>query len=96
MLADVTAANSDMKKITTSAERMTALIDISLTAFKNAESAMERKSKLSGNALKWLNAFSVYITRKQVEEVRKVLSKSPAYATLVAETEEKRAAAGGN
>jgi len=95
-LADVTAANSDMKKITTSAERMTALIDISLTAFKNAESDMERKSKLSGNALKWLNAFSVYITRKQVEEVRKVLSKSPAYATLVAETEEKRAAAGGN
>ena len=79
--------------MTTSAERMTALIDISMTAFKNAESDLKRKSNLSTNALKWLNAFTVYITRKQVEEVRKVLENSPSYAALVVETEEKAAAA---
>jgi len=92
LLADVTKANKEMKTMTTSAERMTALIDISMAAFKNAESDLKRKKNLSSNAQKWVNAFTVYITRKQVEEVRKVLANSPAYAQLLVETEEKKAA----
>ena len=72
---------------------MTALIDISMNAFKNVQTDRDRKKNLSANALKWINAFTVYITRKQVEEVRKVLENSPAYQALLVETEEKKAAA---
>ena len=93
LLADLNNDQKTAKKLTTNAERMTKLLDISLTAFKNAEGDRKRKANMSVEKRRWLNIFTTWIVRQQVVQVKEKLKGSPAYQTLLQETEEKRAAA---
>ena len=83
----------ELKKMRTSAEKMSKIIAISINAFGNAETDRLRRKSMSVEQARWSTLFTLWIVRKQVEEVRKRLETSPAYQDLVAETEEKRLAA---
>jgi hypothetical protein len=93
LLADLSADQKHAKKLTTNAERMTKLLDMSLNAFKNAEGERKRKATMSLEKRRWLSIFTTWIVRQQVVQVKELLKNSPAYLSLLQETEEKKAAA---
>ena len=93
LLADLNKDQKHAKKLTTNAERMTKLLDMSLTAFKNAEGERKRKATMSVEKRRWLSIFTTWIVRQQVLKVKELLKDSPAYLSLMQETEEKKAAA---
>ncbi len=92
LLSEVTETNKGMKSMRTNAERMTQLLDLSMMAFKNAESDRERKRTMGKHKRRWMTSFTTWIVRQQVAAVREVLKESPAYQELVKEQEEKKAA----
>ena len=93
LLSEVNAHNGEMKKMNTNAERMTQLLDISMMAFKNAEKEKQRKKTMSKQKQQWMNSFTTWIVGKQVAQVRLALDKSAAYADLLQQQAERKAAA---
>mmetsp|Transcript_16198 Transcript_16198/g.32308 ORF Transcript_16198/g.32308 Transcript_16198/m.32308 type:complete len:501 (-) Transcript_16198:63-1565(-) len=83
---------AELKKMRTSAEKMSKLMALSINAFSNAEHDKQRRKGLNKYQMLWVETFTTWIVRKQVEEVRLELEKSPAYQALQAEQEEKRKA----
>jgi hypothetical protein len=92
LLASANEDNANMKRIAANAERMSKLLSMSLMAFSNADKNKKRKGKLNPQRQRWLEIFTLWIVNQQVDAVRVVLESSPAYQSLVEETEEKRLA----
>ena len=76
----------------TSAEKMSKLMAMSINAFSNAEHDRQRRKGLNKSQMQWVDTFTKWIVRKQVEHVRSRLDSSPAYQELLKEQEEKRKA----
>mmetsp|Transcript_24785 Transcript_24785/g.46611 ORF Transcript_24785/g.46611 Transcript_24785/m.46611 type:complete len:503 (+) Transcript_24785:67-1575(+) len=93
LLASANEDNATMKRIAANAERMSKLLSMSVMAFSNADKNKKRKGKLNVQRQRWLDTFTLWIVRQQVDAVREVLKDSPAYIALEAETAEKAAAA---
>jgi hypothetical protein len=77
------------------AEKMQNLMSLSLNAFNNAEHDAAMRRAMNAQQRMWLSIFTKWVVRKQVAAVRSVLDKSPAYAKLVEEQQEKKAGSGG-
>ncbi|GMH46806.1 hypothetical protein TrRE_jg6999 [Triparma retinervis] len=84
--------HDELKKLRTSAEKMSKLMALSISAFSNAEHDRHRRAALNSRQRLWLDSFTRWIVRQQVVQVKKLLETSPAYMQLLAETEEKRSA----
>ncbi|GMH51914.1 hypothetical protein TrST_g8219 [Triparma strigata] len=83
---------AELKKMRTSAEKMSKLMAMSINAFSNAEHDRQRRKGLNKSQMQWVDTFTKWIVRKQVEHVRSRLDSSPAYQELLKEQEEKRKA----
>ena len=92
LLASVNSDNANMKRIAANAERMQKLLNISMMAFSNADKNKKRRGTMNVEKKRWLDMFTGWIVNQQVDAVREILKDSPAYAALIAETDEKQAA----
>ena len=93
LLAEVNADNSHCSILRTNSERMTQLLDISMMAFKNAEKDKARRKNMSNKKRRWYDAFTRWIVKKNVEEVRAVLESSAAFRELREQQKERKRAA---
>ncbi|GMI09493.1 hypothetical protein TrLO_g1278 [Triparma laevis f. longispina] len=83
---------AELKKMRTSAEKMSKLMAMSINAFSNAEHDRQRRKGLNKSQMMWVDTFTKWIVRKQVEHVRSRLEPSPAFQEFIREQEEKRKA----
>ncbi|GMI44260.1 hypothetical protein TrCOL_g1429 [Triparma columacea] len=84
--------HDELKKMRTSAEKMSKLMALSISAFSNAEHDRHRRAALNSRQKLWLDCFTRWIVRQQVVQVKELLKTSPAYLQLMSETEEKKSA----
>jgi hypothetical protein len=72
------------------AEKMQKLMAMSINAFTNAEHDAQRRRAMNKQQRFWLQLFTRWIVRQQVDEVRKVLKLSPAAMQMEAEQQMKK------